>query len=81
MYRRLKELRTDHDLTQETVSKYIHCSQRTYSDYERGIVTIPTEILSKLADFYNTSVDYIIGRTDQKKPFPPSAIDLFISDD
>lgn len=72
IYKRLKELRTDHDMTQEQISKCIHCSQRTYSDYERGIIPIPVAILSVLADYYNTSVDYLIGRTDEKYPFPPS---------
>lgn len=76
MYKRLKELRTDRDLTQEKLSQYIHCSQRTYSDYERGVIPIPVIVLSDLADYYNTSVDYLIGRTDEKNPLPPSKKNL-----
>ena len=67
LYRRMKELREDHDLTQTEVGKILSCSQRVYSDYERGILDVPTDILIGMADYYNVSVDYILGRTDKKE--------------
>ena len=67
MYRRLRELREDHDLTQTQLSKILFCSQRVYSNYERGDIDVPTSILIKLADFYKVSVDYILERTDNPK--------------
>ena len=63
-YKRLKDLREDHDITQTELSRIIHCSQRVYSNYERGDLDIPTPILIALADYYNESVDYILERTD-----------------
>ncbi len=64
-YRRIRDLREDKDLTQTDISKIINCSQRIYSNYERGDVDIPTEPLIKLADFHDVSFDYILGRTDK----------------
>ena len=64
LIKRIKDLREDHDLTQMTVGKGIGISQRLYSYYERGERSVPPEILIALADFYKTSVDYILGRTD-----------------
>ncbi|MGB4090616.1 MAG: helix-turn-helix transcriptional regulator, partial [Ruminococcus flavefaciens] len=52
--------------TQTQIAEILHCSQRVYSDYERGKLDIPTEILIKLADFHKVSVDYILERTDKK---------------
>ena len=69
-YERIRDLREDNDLTQEFVGKILNVSQRTYSRYENAERAIPIEILSKLADFYKTSVDYLIGRTNQRKPYP-----------
>lgn len=54
-----------HDLTQVQMGKILSCSQRVYSNYERGELDIPTEILIKLADFYEVSVDYLLNRTEQ----------------
>jgi len=71
MYQRVKDLRDDRDLSQQKLADYLHCSQRAYSHYELGDVDIPTGILSKLADFHSTSVDYLLGRTDIKEPYPP----------
>ena len=68
LYRRIRDLREDNDLTQREMGKILNCSQRVYSNYERGDLDIPTEILIKLADFHNVSVDYILNRTDNKKP-------------
>lgn len=64
LYQRIRELREDHDLTQVQMGKILSCSQRVYSNYERGL-DIPTEILIKLADFYEVSVDYLLNRTEQ----------------
>lgn len=64
LIKRIKDLREDHDLTQMNVGKSIGISQRLYSYYERGERSVPPEILIALADFYKTSVDYILGRTD-----------------
>lgn len=58
-------MREDHDLTQVQMGKILSCSQRVYSNYERGELDIPTEILIKLADFYEVSVDYLLNRTEQ----------------
>ena len=69
MYERIKNLREDNDLTQEYMGKLLNVSQRVYSNYERGERSIPIELLSKLADHYETSVDYLIGRTDVKTPY------------
>ena len=63
-YQRIRELREDHDLTQVQMGRILSCSQRVYSNYERGELDIPTEILIKLADYYDVSVDYILNRTD-----------------
>ena len=67
---RLRDLREDRDLTQKVLADYLGVHQTTYSDYERGKRNIPWEALSKLADFYRTSIDYLLGRTDQRKPYP-----------
>jgi transcriptional regulator with XRE-family HTH domain len=66
LYRRIRDLREDKDLTQREMGEILMCSQRVYSNYERGELDIPTEILIKLADFHNVSVDYILNRTDKK---------------
>ena len=65
-YKRIRDLREDKDLTQKQMGEILSCSQRVYSNYERGDLDIPTEILIKLADFHNVSVDYILNRTDVK---------------
>ena len=67
LYRRIRDLREDKDLTQQKMGEILSCSQRVYSNYERGELDIPTEILIKLADFHNVSVDYILNRTDKKR--------------
>lgn len=70
MYRRIRDLREDADLLQKDLAKYLHCSQVGYSQYELGKRDIPTEVLMKLADYYNTSTDYLLGRTDVRDPYP-----------
>ncbi len=67
-YPRIKDLREDHDLTQQQVSDYLKMKQSQYSRYERGVRDIPTDILIALAKLYNTSTDYILGLTDNAKP-------------
>lgn len=69
MYQRIRDLREDKDMTQSEIAKILHCSQRVYSNYERGDVDIPTQLLINLADYYNTSVDYLLGLTDERKPY------------
>lgn len=64
MYIRIRNLREDKDLTQTQMAKILCCSQRIYSNYECGDVDIPTQILIKLADFHNVSIDYMLDRTD-----------------
>lgn len=64
MYTRIRNLREDHDLKQRELGEILNCSQRVYSNYERGDLDIPTEILLKLSNYYNVSVDYILNNTD-----------------
>lgn len=67
MYKRIYELRTDNDLKQREIAEILNCSQRVYSNYERGDLDIPTEILIKLSKYYNVSVDYILEITNNKE--------------
>lgn len=69
MYRRIRELREDSDLLQKHLAKYLNCSQVAYSRYELGTRDIPTQVLIDIAKFYNTSVDYLLGLTDDKTPY------------
>ena len=66
-YERIRNLREDQDLTQAYIGKVLNVTQKSYSRYENGDRAIPIELLSKLADFYDTSVDYLINRTT---PYP-----------
>ena len=66
MYRRIRDLREDHDLTQKQIAQMLGMSQTGYSKYETGENDIPTAVLIKLADFYQTSTDYLLNRTDVK---------------
>ena len=70
IYQRIKDLREDNDFTQSYVGKAINVPQRTYSYYENGERTISPHILIALANFYNTSIDYLVGITDCKTPYP-----------
>lgn len=69
-YQRIRDLREDADLYQKELAELLHCSQQTYSDYECGKLDIPTDVLIKLANYYNTTTDYILGRTiHRNNPF------------
>ena len=70
MYQKIRDLREDKDLTQTQIAKILNCTQRIYSNYERGEVDIPTQVLIKLAEFHGTSVDFLLGLTDEKRPYP-----------
>lgn len=63
---RLKDLREDNDLTQKQISEYLMCDQSLYSKYERGEREIPLKLIIKLADYYNVSIDYLVGRSKNK---------------
>lgn len=67
MYRRIRDLREDRDMTQAQIGRILACSQRVYSNYERGDLDIPTAVLIRLADYYDVSVDYLLGRTDNPR--------------
>lgn len=70
MYKRIRDLREDKDMTQTQMAEILNCSQRVYSNYERGDIDIPTDILKKIADFHDVSVDYILERTNNKTLVP-----------
>ncbi len=69
MYRRIRDMREDHDMSQTQLAKKLNMSQTGYSKYETGENDIPTKILIQLADLYDTSVDYLLGRTDNPKRY------------
>ena len=69
MYKRIRDLREDKDLSQKELAKILNMSQTGYSKYEVGTNDVPTKILIQLAQFYNTSIDYILGLTDEIKPY------------
>ena len=70
MQLRIRDLREDNDLKQKQIADYLMCDQSLYSKYERGERPLPLELADKLADYYNVSVDYLLGRTAVKKPYP-----------
>lgn len=67
---RLKDLRDDSDLRQKEIAEFLHIGTRSYSHYEFGTRQIPLELLIRLADYYHTSLDYLVGRTNEKTPYP-----------
>ncbi len=67
---RLKEIREDNNLLQKDVANYLKIKQQQYSEYEIGKRLIPINYLSDLADFYNTSIDYLLSKTDKRNPYP-----------
>lgn len=72
LHLRLRDLREDRDMSQAAMAKLLKCSQQTYSRYESHTTEIPLESLIFLAEYYDTSTDYLIGITDQIKPYPRS---------
>ena len=70
---RIKNIREDKDMTQAQIAKILNCSQRAYSNYERGKVTMSPSLLVELAKFHGTSVDYLLDLTDEKHPYPEKA--------
>lgn len=70
MYRRIRDLREDSDLTQKSLADYLSCSQVCYSNYETGKRDVPSDVLIRLARFYHTSVDYLVGLTEERAPYP-----------
>lgn len=72
MYERMRNLREDKDLKQKDIAKMLNVAQTTYSDYENGKINMPTSILVKLAELYNTSIDYLLGMTDNPRPYERS---------
>lgn len=69
-YENIRSLRIDNGYTQKAVAEYLNVKQNTYSQYEIGVLNYPIEVLIQLADFYNVSVDYLLGRTSVKEPYP-----------
>lgn len=69
IYKNLRSIREDSDLRQSDIAKILNVSQNTYSQYETGVIALTAEILVKLANFYNVSVDYLLDRTNQKEPY------------
>ena len=69
-YKRIRDLREDNDKTQKELAKELDCTQQTYSRYEKEEITIDIFRLIQLAKYYNTSIDYLVGLTDEQKPYP-----------
>lgn len=72
MYKRIRNLREDKDITQQKMAEHLNITQATYSRYESGDLDIPTAVLIKLSRFHNVSVDYLLGLTDNHKPYSQS---------
>ena len=70
MYERIRHFREDKDMNQTQIATYLNIHQTTYSDYELGNTVVPIEALIKLADLYETSIDYLVNRTDEATPYP-----------
>lgn len=73
-FKRIKNLRVDHDLKQIELANYLGVSQNTYSDYELGKINVPIDILIKIANYYNVSLDYITERTDNPNIYKKSLL-------
>ena len=67
IFKNLRAIREDKDISQKTIAEYLNVSQNTYSQYETGVISLTAETLIKLADYYNVSVDYLLDRTDKIK--------------
>ena len=69
-YERIRNIRIDRGLTQEDVAKLLNVKQNTYCQYETGVLNYPLDLVVKLAEHYNVSMDYLVGLTDEQKPYP-----------
>ena len=69
-FENIRSLRIDNGYTQKQIGEYLGISQNTYSQYEIGVLNYPVDVLMKLADLYDVSIDYLVGRTNTKKPYP-----------
>ena len=69
-FERIRDLRVDHSYTQQQVADYLGVRQNTYSQYEIGVLNYPLDVVIKLADLYEVSVDYLLGRTSVSTPYP-----------
>lgn len=69
-YHRIRDMRIDRDLTQQEIAEMLHIKQNAYSQYETGTLNYPLEVVAVLAEFYGTSVDYLLGLTDERRPYP-----------
>ena len=69
-FENIRKLRTDRGYTQKQMAELLNVRQNTYSQYEIGVLRYPVDVIIKLADFYGVSVDYLLGRTDVKEPYP-----------
>ena len=69
-FERIRDLRLDRNLSQQKIAELLNVKQNTYSQYEIGVLNYPVDVLIKLARFYNTSVDYLLGMTDEMTPYP-----------
>ena len=74
MYHRIRDLREDRDLLQKDIAASLQCTQVCYSNYETGKRDIPTDVLKALALYYDTSIDYLLGLTDEMNPYPRKII-------
>jgi len=72
VFGRVRDLREDRDITQKQMAEYLQVHQTTYSDYELGNLNIPIDVFIKLAKYYDTSIDYIVGLTDNPTPYRKS---------
>ncbi|MBP3940522.1 MAG: helix-turn-helix transcriptional regulator [Christensenellaceae bacterium] len=70
MRKRLRDLREDQDLSQKEIAEILNVAQTTYSDYELGKINIPIELLCRIADYFETSIDYLLERTDIREAYP-----------
>ena len=68
-FRHIKEIRIDNDIKQKEIAAYLNVSQNTYSQYETGVISLTAEILIKLSDYYNVSIDYLLDRTNDRKRY------------
>ena len=69
-FHRIEDLRIDHDKTQQEIADLLDCQREVYRRYEQGIRSIPVDFLIKLSDYYDVSIDYLVGKTDTRKRYP-----------